>query len=132
MAKLKNLSTCKPSEFLQQTNKIRKAVSKWLTDTDIMNIRKHQPVIPDDATAEEAKEIIDKQGMKNFNDMLDAIMEVHPDETLELLALMSFVDPKDVDKHTVSEYLGSLNEVLADKNVRSFFTSLIAVANKLG
>jgi hypothetical protein len=47
---MKNLANCKPSEFLKQTNRIRKSVSKWLTDTDIANIRKRMPNIKDDAS----------------------------------------------------------------------------------
>ena len=39
MAKLKTLANCKPSEFLKQTNKIRKAAAEWLTATDILEIK---------------------------------------------------------------------------------------------
>ncbi len=51
---IKTLSNCKPSEFLKQTNRIRKAVERWLTDTDIANIRKRQPIkemVPDGASS---------------------------------------------------------------------------------
>lgn len=132
MAKLKNLSNCKPSEFLRQTNKIRHAAEKWLTLTDIMNIRRRQPELPEDADDEEIEKLRQEQATKNLSAMLDEIMEVHPDETLELLALASFVEPKDVDKHTVSEYLGSFNELLNDPNVLGFFMSLIGLAQKVG
>lgn len=37
---MKNLANCTPSEFLKQTNKIKKSVEKWLKATDIMEIRK--------------------------------------------------------------------------------------------
>ena len=43
MNDVKTLANCTDVEFLRQTNKIRKAVEKWLTDTDIANIRKRMP-----------------------------------------------------------------------------------------
>lgn len=130
--KLKNLANCKPSEFLAQTNKIRKAVSKWLTLTDIMNIRKAQPVITEDMSDDEIKEARAKQMKENMNAMLDTILEKHPQETLELLAIASFVDPKDVDNHTIDEYLLSFTELMNDTTVLNFFTSLMSLVNKLG
>lgn len=132
MAKLKNLATCKPSEFLRQTNKIRKSVSKWLTLTDIMNIRKRQPVLTDDMTDEQKKEAVNKQTRENFNDILDSVLDEHPNETLEVLALASFVEPKDVDKHSVKEYMESFTELINDEDVLSFFTSLIELGQRLG
>ena len=128
---MKNLANCKPSEFLKQTSKIRKSVSKWLVDTDIMNIRKRMPNIPADATDEERKKAMEEQAKENFNLMLDAILDEHPDETLELLALLCFVEPKDVDKHEVTEYLMAFNEIISNKGVLSFFTSLMQLENQL-
>lgn len=129
---LKNLATCKPSEFLSQTNKIRKAVSSWLTLTDIMNIRKRQPVLTDDMTDEEKQEAVKKQTNENFNAILDSVLETHADETLEVLALASFVDPKDVDKHSVLEYIQSAEELLNNKDIISFFTSLVTLGQRFG
>lgn len=126
---MKNLANCKPSEFLQQTNRIRKSVSKWLADTDILNIRQTMPKISDDATEEERKKAMEGQAKENLNLMLDAIMEKHPEETLELLALLCFVEPKDVDKHSVTEYLESFEELISNKAVLNFFTSLMKLAN---
>lgn len=132
MKKLKNLASCKPSEFLKQTNRIRKSAAKWLTATDIMNIRKRQPSFTPDMTKGEKKAAREEQAKENISAMLDEIMDKHPDETLELLALMSFVEPEDVDNHTVSEYLGSFNEMISDPNVLSFFTSLMALVQRAG
>lgn len=126
---MKNLANCKPSEFLQQTNRIRKSVSKWLTDTDILNIRQRMPKIADDATEEERKKAMEGQAKENLNLMLDAILEEHPEETLELLALLCFIEPKDVDKHSVAEYLEAVNELMNNKAVLNFFISLIRLAN---
>ena len=126
---MKNLANCKPSEFLRQTNKIRKSVDKWLKLTDIKNIRKNVPEIPSDLSIEEKQELMFEQGKKNLNSMLENILEVHPDETLELLALLCFVEPEDVDNHTVAEYLSSFNELINCKEVIDFFGSLMRLAN---
>ena len=126
---MKNLANCKPSEFLRQTNKIRKSVDKWLKLTDIKNIRKNVPEIPSDLSTEERQELMFEQGKKNLNAMLENILEVHPDETLELLALLCFVEPEDVDNHTVTEYLSSFNEIINNKEVIDFFGSLMRLAN---
>lgn len=127
---MKNLANCKPSEFLQQTNRIRKSVSKWLADTDILNIRQTMPKISDDATEEERKKAMEEQAKENLNLILDAILEKHPDETLELLALLCFVEPKDVDNHSVTEYLEAFEELISNKAVLNFFTSLMRLGNE--
>lgn len=132
---MKTLASCKPSEFLRQSNLIRKSVDRWLTETDIMNIRKrlpHMELVPINATQEEKEEINEKntkarndQMRKNLSDILDAVMDEHESETLEVLALCCFVEPKDIDNYTVSEVLGAFNELINDENVMSFFTSLV-------
>lgn len=133
---MKNLANCSPKEFLVQTNKIRKAVSKWLTDTDIMNLRKAIPsnlpdVQPDMSKEEKAvvlkkrSEMLRAQVKVNLNNILDSILEQHPDETIELLALLCFVEPQEADEHPMSEYLMSMTEMLQDESVMSFFTLLV-------
>ena len=122
---MKNLANCTPREFLRQTNKIRKAVAKWLSLTEINKIRKTLPQIPEDADDDEKQALIKEQAVKNMNKILDIIMDDHPDETVELLALLCFVEPEDVDKHTMSEYLGAFGELISNSEVIGFFISLI-------
>lgn len=121
---MKNLANCKPSEFLAQSNKIRKAVSEWLTLTDILNIRQQKPKFEIDMTDEERERLIAEQVQKNLNEMLDQILEEHAEETLNVLALMCFVDPKDVDKHQMDEYIEAFNELINNQTVINFFVSL--------
>ena len=128
---MKNLANCKPSEFLKQTNKIRKSVSKWLTDTDIMNIRKRMPELPDEVTEEEKEEAIREQAKKNLSAIFDAVLDEHPDETLEVLALLCFIEPSQVDDYEVTEYFESFNELINNKAVLSFFLSLMRLANQI-
>lgn len=132
---MKTLANCTPREFLKQTNRIRISAEKWLTATKILEIRKRMPELPaptetkDKAelqkAIEERKEAFAKQTRENLFAMLEAMLETNADETLELLALCCFVEPEDVDNHTMSEYLVSMGELLNDAGVISFFDSLV-------
>lgn len=138
---MKNLANCKPSEFLIQTNKIRKSVANWLTVTDIINIRKRLPELEeagDGATTDERQAVVERnlkkkneQVKQNLMDILDAMLVDHPTETLEILALCCFVEPEDVDNHPMSEYIGAITELIDTKEVWSFFISLARLA-KIG
>lgn len=135
---MKNLANCKPSEFLIQTNKIRKSVANWLTVTDIMNIRKRLPELEEageGATTDERQAVVERnlkkrneQVKQNLMDILDAMLVDHPMETLEILALCCFVEPEDVDNHPMSEYIGAITELIETKEVMSFFISLAKLA----
>ena len=130
----KNLATCKPSEFLKQTYRIKNSVEKWLTDTDILNIRKNLPqLVPlskdmsDEerlAVFEENKRKSQEQLKKNAMAILDAVMDKHADETLAILALCCFVEPDHVDDHPIEFYLNNFTEIISNKAVVGFFTSL--------
>lgn len=124
---MKNLANCKPSEFLKQTNKIKKSVEKWMKATDIVAIRAIRPQITPDMTTEERQEAVRAQGMENLSKILENACDKHPDETLELLALLCFVEPKNVDDYTVAEYLESVTELIQDKAVINFFTSVVSL-----
>lgn len=131
---MKNLANCRPSEFLRQTNRIKKSVEKWLTDTDILNIRRSQPTLveasatatPEEriAVSRENERRTNEQIRKNLSEIFDAMADRHPEETLEVLALLCFVEPEDVDTHTIGEYLESLGELLSNDAVMGFFSSL--------
>lgn len=132
---MKTLVNCTPTEFMSQTYKIKEAVSQWLTDTDILNIRKKMPeglIKLEAITSEEDrakanennKKLIYEQSIKNLNVILDAMLRDHPEETLKVLALICFIEPEDVDNHPVREYLLAINEIINDEAVLGFFTSL--------
>lgn len=139
MSTLKTLAECKPTEFMAQTNRIKKAAEKWLKDTNIEGIRKVRPEglekVSDDmplddrlAALERNKKLLVKQAKVNISNMLDAVMDKYPEETLELLALCCFVEPDHVDDYPMSEYLDAFNRLINDKAVIGFFTSLVALA----
>ena len=132
---MKTLVNCTPEEFLTQTYKIKQSVSNWLTETDILNIRRRLPdglVKVDDIPMGENrdkilasnKKLLAEQSRKNLNAILDAVMVDHPKETLEVLALVCFIEPEDVNNHKMHEYLVAINEIINDEAVIGFFTSL--------
>lgn len=127
---MKNLANCTPREFLVQTNKIRKSVAEWLTLTKIKEIRKNLPEIKADATDEERRKATNEQVKKNLMAILDSVLEEHPDETAELLGLLCFVEPEDIDNHKMSEFLGQFSEIISCEEVLSFFISLAQLGNK--
>lgn len=129
---MKNLANCNVREFLTQTNKIRKSVVNWLSLTQILEIRKNVPVIPDGTSKEEEKAIMIEQAKKNFSDMLDSVLDKYPEETAEMLGLMCFIDPKDLDKHKMTELFSSFDEMINCEEVISFFTSLVNLGKKAG
>jgi hypothetical protein len=131
---MKNLATCKPTEFVAQTAKIKEAVSSWIDAIDLMKIRATQPkyeTLPIDATPEQRAEIIKKnaekqrkQTMQNLNKILDKMLVEHPKETLDVLALCCFVEPEHVDDYTIDEYFQCIMDMMQNKSVINFFSLL--------
>lgn len=142
MGKLKkNLANCSPEEFLVQTNKLRHSAERWLKVTDVMEIRKNVPKldIPKDADPDKIKDLMDehreevqKTAKENFGRILDAVLEEHPKETLELLALLNFVDPENVNDYRITDYLSNITEIINDREVIDFFISLMRLVQTSG
>lgn len=137
---MKNLANCKPTEFFAQTNKIRKAVQKWITVTNLMEIRRRVPKIetqrgevPKEGLAEsieQRKTAFAEQALKNTFDILEQALEVHPQETMAIIALVCFVEPEDIDNYQVSDYLDSIAELITNRSVVNFFYSLGALGRQ--
>ena len=122
---MKNLSNCKPSEFLAQTIKIKNLVRDWLDATKIMDIRKNFSQVDKNLPAEERTNAIVNQSLSNWSDMLDRMFIDNAEKTLSLIALVNFVEPERVDDYEMGDYLQSIGELLGDSRVISFFTSLV-------
>ena len=129
---MKNLANCNVREFLTQTNKIRKSVVNWLSLTQVLEIRRTMPAIPEDISEDERKEIIAEQAKENLFNMLDSILDKYPEETAEMLGLMCFIEPEDLDKHKMTELFSSFTEMINCEEVIGFFTSLVSLAKKAG
>ncbi len=138
---MKNLATCKPTEFVKQTCRIRKVAEEWLKGTNILNLRKEVPELKkitndmDDAEREAAvkenKARIEAKMNENLSKLLDAALDKYADKTLELLALVCFVEPENVDDHGVDEYLDAISELISNQSVINFFTSLAQLGETL-
>ena len=122
---MKNLSNCKPSEFLAQTIKIKNLVRDWLDATKIMDIRKNFSQVDKNLSAEERTNAIVNQAISNWSDMLDRMFIDNAEKTLSLIALVNFIEPEHVDDYEMGDYLQSISELLSDSRVLSFFTSLV-------
>ena len=129
---MKNLANCTLREFLRQTNKIRKAVKKWMDDTKIIDIRARMPQIPDIADDEARAEAFRRQGIENLNDVLDAALEKYPDETAEIIGLCCFKEPDELDDLRVSDILAAAREMIDDPEVVGFFMSLARLGTMRG
>lgn len=130
--KIKTLANCKPSEFMKQTNRIKRQVEQWLTDTDIMNIRKKLPTIPEGATEDERKTLLKEQSMKNLSEILDSALEEHTDETLAILALCCFVPVEKADSKSIDFYMTAISDMMESDAVARFFTLLARLGQKTG
>lgn len=134
---MKNLAECTPSEFIAQTVKLKKVAAKWINEIDLQGIRNRQQeykTCPEDASPEERAAIIranaaleKKYALENASEIFDRAFEKYPDDTLKVLALSCFVEPKDVDKHPISEYLGCLTKMMNSEEVLSFFGLLASL-----
>jgi hypothetical protein len=127
---MKTLANCSPREFLVQTNRIRKSVAKWLTLTKVFELRKRMPKLPANATREEREAAAAEQIQANARAMLDAILDEHPEETAELLGLLCFVEPEDLDNHSMTEFFGAIADILNSKEIIDFFTSLVNLGSE--
>ena len=129
---MKNLANCNLHEFAAQTVRIKRLAKKWLTETDLIGIMSRiseTETVNDDMTDEEKKVVRlknlqarRKKRMENLSEAFDALMEAHPDDTLELVALCCFVEPEDMDEHPVSEYLSCITEMMRNESVVDFFS----------
>lgn len=131
---MKTLANCTPREFFKQTNRIRICAEEWLTATKILEIRRRMPEVevqkPETSeeltkTIEARKQAFADQIRENTFAMLEAMLDTNADKTMELLALVCFIEPEDLDKHTMSEYLSCIGEMISDAGVLSFFGSLV-------
>ena len=130
--KIKSLANCKPTEFARQTNKIRHYVEKWVKLTQVGEIRKHLPEIPEGATEEEKNALIKEQNFKNFSEMLDKALEEHPEETIGVLAMCCFIPPEKADEQPIDLYFEVLSDLIESKAVTRFFISLAKLGLRVG
>ena len=119
---MKTLANCTTVEFLKQSNKIRHAVSEYLAETKILDIRKIKPTIKDGMNEEEKKAAYREQAKKNISDMLDSALEENAEATVRILALLCFIDD---EKEAEQLDPFDLLDVILSERVLNFFTRLM-------
>lgn len=122
---MKTLANCTTAEFLRQTNKIRKAVADFLTDTKILDIRKNKPEITEGMSEDEKRMAYREQAKKNISDMLDCCLDEHAEKTVEVLALMCFKEGTEAQELEVCDILDVALDLLTSERVLGFFTRLM-------
>lgn len=122
---MKTLANCSMAEFLRQTNKIRHAVSEYLTVTEILKIRSTRAVIPQNTDPYEEERIIGEQAKKNISDMLDKALDENAEKTVEILGLLCFKEGKEVEEMEAAEFLDVAMDIVTSDRVISFFTKLM-------
>ena len=121
---MKTIANCTPAEFLAQSWRIYKDVRDLLMDVDAASIRKKQPKLSGKETAEERDALIREQAKANLVEILQAMLEKHPQETARIMGLLCFIPEKELDKHSGIELLAPVVEILQNEEIVRFFSSL--------
>ena len=126
---MKTLANCDNIEFMQQTYKIADAVKEYLTETNIMELRKRLPDVSG-MNEEEKKAALRKASAENLLEMVRVALVEHTTDTLKLLGLVCFCEDEKTlrtDRTILSEAMSAIT----DPNVLDFFISLMQSAVKI-
>jgi peroxiredoxin family protein len=110
-------------EFLRAINRTRHAVEKLMTVTDVLKIWKKNPTFTGKETAEERHEMQRKQIKQNLNDMLDTLLEKHPEETYACIMAMCVRDEGEPEPDGIEMVMAAFN-LISDKRVLDFLLQL--------
>ena len=136
----KTLLTCTPREFLVQTNRMKKAVEQWATATDIKKLFSQKADGIESLTGDETRdtaikerntERVQAQRRLNLSAIMDAALEEHTDETLEIIAMMFFMSVEELNKLQAREMMVSLNAMLNDEAIVGFFSTLFSAGREV-
>ena len=110
-------------EFLRAINRTRHAVEKLLNTTGVLKIRKNVPQFTGNETPEERLELERAQVSKNLNDMLDSLLETHPDATYECIMALCVLDDGEKEPDGIELVMAAFN-LISDKRVLDFLLQL--------
>ena len=110
-------------EFLRAINRTRHAVEKLMTTTGVLKIRKNIPHFTGKETPEERKEMERAQVKKNLNDMLDSLLETHPEETYECIMALCVRDEGEPEPDGIELVMAAFS-LISDKRVLDFLSQL--------
>ena len=110
-------------EFLRAINRTRHAVEKLMKVTDVLNIWKNNPAFTGEETPEERHEKQRNQIKKNLNDILDSLLEKHPEETYECIMALCVLDEGEPEPDGIALVMAAFN-LISDKRVLDFLLQL--------
>lgn len=110
-------------EFLRAINRTRHAVEKLMKATDVLTIWKKTAVMNGDETTEEQHEKQREQVKKNLNDILDTLLETHPEETYECIMALCVRDEGEPEPDGIELVMAAFN-LVSDKRVLDFLLQL--------
>lgn len=120
---MKTIANLTGAEFLRAVNRTRYAVEKLLAVTGVMKIRKNVPAFTGNETAEEKAEMERAQVKKNFSDMLDSLLETHPEETYEFILALCVREEGDPEPDGIELIMAAFS-LIGDKRVLDFLVQL--------
>ena len=110
-------------EFLRAINRTRYAVEKLLTVTDVLSIWKNNPTFTGKETPEKRNEIARNQIKKNLNDVLDTLLEKHPEATYECIMALCVRDEGEPEPDGIELVMAAFS-LISDKRVLDFLLQL--------
>lgn len=110
-------------EFLRAINRTRHAVEKLMNETGVLKIRKNVPQFTGEETPEEREELERAQVKKNLNDMLDSLLETHPDATYECIMALCVRDEGEPEPDGIELIMAAFS-LISDKRVLDFLLQL--------
>ena len=120
---MKTIANLNGVEFLRAINRTRHAVEKLLSVTGVLKIRKNVPNFTGNETPEEKAEMERAQVKKNLNDMLDSLLETHPEETYECIMALCVRDEGEPEPDGIELIMAAFS-LIGDKRVLDFLSQL--------
>ena len=120
---MKTIANLNGVEFLRAINRTRHAVEKLLSVTGVMKIRKNVPNFTGNETPEEKAEMERAQVKKNLNDMLDSLLETHPEETYKCILALCVLDEGEPEPDGIELIMAAFS-LIGDKRVLDFLSQL--------
>ena len=120
---MRTIATLTGPEFLRAINRTRHAVEKLMAETGVLKIRKNMPQFTGNETPEERQELERAQAKKNISDMLDSLLETHPEETYACLMALCVCDEGEPEPDGIELMMAAFS-LISDKRVLDFLLQL--------
>ena len=120
---MKTIANLSGVEFLRAINRTRHAVEKLMAVTDVLKIWKKNPTFTGNETPEERHEMARNQIKQNLNDMLDALLEKHPEATYECIMALCVREEGEPEPDGIEMVMAAFN-LISDKRVLDFLLQL--------